>query len=38
MVNTPPTFGMYILLEIFRWIEEQGGLAAMESATRPRRS
>jgi len=30
MVNTPPTFGIYILLEIFRWIEQQGGLAAME--------
>jgi phosphoserine aminotransferase len=30
MVNTPPTFGIYILLEIFRWLEEQGGLAAIE--------
>lgn len=30
MVNTPPTFGIYILLEIFRWLEQQGGLAAME--------
>jgi phosphoserine aminotransferase len=30
MVNTPPTFGVYILLEIFRWLEVQGGLAAME--------
>jgi phosphoserine aminotransferase len=30
MVNTPPTFGVYILLEIFRWIEQQGGLAGME--------
>src|SRR5687767_13449691 len=30
MVNTPPTFGVYILLEIFRWLDEQGGLAAME--------
>jgi phosphoserine aminotransferase len=30
MVNTPPTFGIYILLEIFRWIEAQGGLAGME--------
>jgi phosphoserine aminotransferase len=30
MVNTPPTFGIYILLEIFRWLESQGGLAAME--------
>jgi phosphoserine aminotransferase len=30
MVNTPPTFGVYILLEIFRWLEAQGGLDAME--------
>ena len=30
MINTPPTFGIYILLEIFKWLETQGGLAAME--------
>jgi phosphoserine aminotransferase len=30
MVNTPPTFSIYILLEVFRWLEAQGGLAAME--------
>lgn len=30
MVNTPPTFGVYILLEVFRWLEAKGGLAAME--------
>ena len=30
MINTPPTFGIYILLETFRWLERQGGLAAME--------
>ena len=30
MINTPPTFGVYILLEIFRWLEAQGGLGAME--------
>jgi phosphoserine aminotransferase len=30
MINTPPTFGVYILLETFRWLERQGGLAAME--------
>ena len=30
MVNTPPTFGVYVLLEMFRWLEAQGGLAAME--------
>jgi phosphoserine aminotransferase len=30
MINTPPTFSVYILLEVFRWLEQQGGLAAME--------
>src|SRR5437588_3956507 len=30
MINTPPTFGVYILLEVFRWLDAQGGLAAME--------
>jgi phosphoserine aminotransferase len=30
MVNTPPTFGIYILLETFRWLDTKGGLAAME--------
>ena len=30
MLNTPPTFGVYVLLETFRWLEAQGGLAAME--------
>ena len=30
MVNTPPTFGIYILLETFRWLDAKGGLAAME--------
>lgn len=30
MINTPPTFSVYVLLETFRWIEAQGGLAAME--------
>jgi phosphoserine aminotransferase len=30
MINTPPTFGVFILLETFRWLEAQGGLAAME--------
>lgn len=30
MINTPPTFGIYILLEVFKWLEAKGGLAAME--------
>lgn len=29
-LNTPPTFGVYVLLEAFRWMEKQGGLAAIE--------
>jgi phosphoserine aminotransferase len=29
-LNTPPTFGVYMLLETFRWMERQGGLAALE--------
>jgi phosphoserine aminotransferase len=29
-LNTPPTFGVYFLLETFRWLESQGGLAAIE--------
>ena len=29
-LNTPPTFGVYFLLETFRWLEGQGGLAAIE--------
>ncbi len=30
MINTPPTFSIYMLLETFRWLERQGGLAAIE--------
>ncbi|MFL5475025.1 MAG: 3-phosphoserine/phosphohydroxythreonine transaminase [Gemmatimonadales bacterium] len=29
MYNTPPTFGIYVMGEIFKWIQAQGGLAAM---------
>ena len=29
-LNTPPTFGVYVLLETFRWMKRQGGLAAIE--------
>jgi phosphoserine aminotransferase len=29
-LNTPPTFGVYFLLETFKWLEGQGGLAAIE--------
>ncbi len=29
MYNTPPTYAIYIAGLVFRWIEDQGGLAAM---------
>ena len=31
--NTPPTFSIYMAGLVFRWIEDQGGLAAMERAS-----
>ncbi|HEU4830403.1 MAG TPA: 3-phosphoserine/phosphohydroxythreonine transaminase [Gemmatimonadales bacterium] len=31
LYNTPPTFGVYMMGQVFRWIREQGGLAAMEA-------
>jgi phosphoserine aminotransferase len=29
LYNTPPTFGIYFMGEVFKWIKAQGGLAAM---------
>lgn len=29
MYNTPPTFGIYVMGLIFRWIEKQGGLSGI---------
>ena len=29
LYNTPPTFGIYIMGQVFKWIKAQGGLAAM---------
>lgn len=31
MYNTPPTFGIYLMMLVFRWIKAQGGLSAMET-------
>ena len=31
MLNTPPTYGIYIAGLVFRWIKAQGGLAAIEA-------
>ncbi len=30
MYNTPNTYGIYIAGKVFRWVQEMGGLAAME--------
>jgi len=29
-MNTPPTFGIYVMGEVFKWILDQGGLSEME--------
>lgn len=29
MFNTPPTFGIYLMGEVFKWIQSAGGLSAM---------
>ena len=30
-LNTPPTFGIYVMGQVFKWILGQGGLAAIET-------
>lgn len=32
--NTPPTFAIYLVSKVLRWLVEQGGLAAMEQRNR----
>lgn len=32
MLNTPPTFAIYVAGLVFQWIREQGGLAGIEAA------
>jgi phosphoserine aminotransferase len=34
LYNTPPTFGIYVMGEVFKWIHSQGGLAAMAELNR----
>lgn len=34
MMNTPNTFGIYLCGKVFRWVEETGGLEAMERRNR----
>jgi phosphoserine aminotransferase len=29
LYNTPPTFGIYVMGEVFKWIQAEGGLGAM---------
>lgn len=31
LLNTPPTFGVYLVRETLRWLEAQGGVDAMEA-------
>jgi phosphoserine aminotransferase len=31
MLNTPPTFGIYLMGEVFKWILSEGGLQAIEA-------
>ena len=37
LYNTPPTFAVYMLNLVLRWIEQSGGLAAMARAQRAAR-
>jgi phosphoserine aminotransferase len=34
MLNTPPTFGWYLAGLVFKWLQAEGGLAAIESRNR----
>ncbi|MCP5059407.1 MAG: 3-phosphoserine/phosphohydroxythreonine transaminase [bacterium] len=34
LYNTPPTFGIYVMGRVFRWIAEQGGLEGMAKRNR----
>ena len=34
MLNTPPTFAIYVAGLVFKWLKEQGGLAAIGEANR----
>ncbi len=34
LYNTPNTFGIYVMCEVLKWIEEKGGLSGMEAQNR----
>jgi len=36
MYNTPPVFPIYVMEKVLRWVDERGGLAAMEAAAEER--
>jgi len=38
LYNTPPTFGIYLVRNVLRWLEEQGGVTAMEARNRKKAS
>ena len=38
MYNTPPTFAVFLMMLVFRWIRDTGGLAAMETRNREKSS
>jgi phosphoserine aminotransferase len=34
LLNTPPTFGIYLVRNVLAWVKEQGGLEAMDARNR----
>lgn len=38
LYNTPPSFGIYMINEVLKWIEEQGGLEGMHNHNRKKAS
>jgi len=38
MFNTPPTIGIYMIGQVFKWIKDRGGLSAMQEANRQKAS
>ena len=34
LYNTPPTFGIYLIRNVLAWLEDKGGLSAMEAQNR----
>jgi len=34
LYNTPPTFSVYLMRNVLRWVKDQGGLAALEKVNR----